>query len=212
MHVHELNPKKTLIVLVAFMLLLVVGFITMKKPLINYQLDMNQSLEMLHDADAYFHPGQLAEMIGSKDKNVVLIDLRNNFEYSRGAIPGAENISTVDLTRKENIERLQELQKQDVTVVFYAEDQLQANGPWMLFRQLGFDNVKILMGGYAFYQKWQHDVSGLQKDDSYITGIQRHDFSKAAVNTMAIEEDRKSDKPAIQITRRKKPVVASGGC
>ena len=212
MHVHELNPKKTLIVLVAFVLLLAIGFLTMKKPLINYQLDMEQSLEMLHDSDVYFHPGQLAEVIDNKDNNIVLIDLRNNFDYSRGAIPGAENISTVDLIREENIERLQEFQKQGVTVVFYDEDQLQANGPWMLFRQLGFDHIKILLGGYAHYQKWQHDVSGLQKDDSFITGVQRYDFSEASANTLVLEDDQSNDRPAIQITRRKKPAIASGGC
>ncbi len=212
MHVHELNPKKTLIVLVAFVLLLLIGFLTMKKPLINYQLDMKESLEMLHDSNAYFHPGQLDEIIGNRDDNVVLIDLRNNFEYSRGAIPGAENISTVDLIRKENIERLRKFHEQNVTVVFYAEDQLQANGPWMLFGQLGFDHIKILLGGYDYYQKRQDDLNGLQKDDSYITGIQRHDFREAAANILVLEEDQNSDKPAIQITRKKKPAVASGGC
>lgn len=212
MHVHELNPKKTLIVLVAFVLLLLIGFLTMKKPLVNYQLDMRQSLEVLHDSSAYFHPDQLAAMLQNTEKKLVLIDLRNNFEFSRGAIPGAENISTVDLTRKESIERLQDLHEQNVTVVFYGEDQLQANGPWMLFRQLGFDHIKILLGGYYYYQKWQHDINSSQKDDTYITGIQRHDFSEAAANAPVIEEEQNSDKPALQMTRRKKPTVTSGGC
>lgn len=212
MHVHELNPKKTLIVLVAFVLLLLIGFITMKKPLINYQMDMKQSIEILHDTDAYFHPAQLVDVLNKTEQKVVLIDLRNNFEFGQGAIPGAENISTVDLTLEENIERLQEFQKQDVTVVFYGEDQLQANGPWMLFNQLGFNNVKILLGGYNYYREWHDSATDSLMDDSYITGVPKYDFSEVAVSTIVSDEEQNTDKPAINITRRKKATIVSGGC
>ncbi len=212
MHVHELNPKKTLIVLVAFVLLLSIGFLTMKKPLISYQLDMKQSIEMLHDSNAYFHPAQLVDVLNKTEQKVMLIDLRNNFEFGQGAIKGAENISTVDLTREENIERLQELQKQGVTVVFYGEDQLEANGPWMLFNQLGFNNVKILLGGYNFYRKWQESATDSLMDDSYITGVPKYDFSDVAASSIVADEEQNTDKPAINITRKKKATVAEGGC
>lgn len=212
MHVHELNPKKTLIVLVAFVLLLLIGFLTMKKPLINYQLDMKQSIEMLYDSNAYFHPAKLVDVLNKTEQKVVLIDLRNNFEFGQGAIPGAENISTVDLTREENIERLQEFQKQGVTVVFYGEDQLEANGPWMLFNQLGFNNVKILLGGYNFYREWQDNAMDSLMDDSYIRGVPRYDFTEVAAGSIVSDEEQNTDKSAINITRRKKPAVASGGC
>lgn len=212
MHVHELNPKKTLIVLVAFVLLLLIGFLTMKKPLLNYQLDMKQSLEMLHDSNAYFYPARLADVLNKTEQNVVLIDLRNNFEFGQGAIPGAENISTVDLTREENIERLQELQKQGVTVVFYGEDQLEANGPWMLFNQLGFSNVKVLLGGYNYYRKYKGNATDSLMEDSYMKGVRKYDFSEVAVSTLVSDEEQNSDKPAINVTRRKKATIVSGGC
>ncbi len=100
MHVHELNPKKTLFVLLLFVAVIVIGFLTMRKPLLTYHRDMKQSLRVLKDTDAAFYPYQLANVISKKDKNVVLIDIRNKFAFSRGHIPGAENISAYGLQIK----------------------------------------------------------------------------------------------------------------
>ena len=80
------------------------------------------------------------------------------FKYGRGHIPGAENISSIDLLKEENIERFEQLKKDGMTVVVYADNQLDANGPWMVLRQLGYDNVKILLGGYNYYKEWETNL------------------------------------------------------
>jgi 3-mercaptopyruvate sulfurtransferase SseA len=213
MHVHELNPKKTLIALLAFVILLLVGFFTMHKPLMTYQLDMKQSLEMLHQQDACFYPWQLTNVLNKKDKDVVLIDIRDKFTYGQGHIPGSENISAFDLTKEENISRLESFKDQGLTVVLYGKDQLQANAPWMLFRQVGFDNVKILLGGYDYYLAHQSDLMGTKTDKTFLKGLARYDFAKVAAKTgaMAGKTKVKTKKPVI-IRRKKKAVVASGGC
>ena len=84
MHVHELNPWRTLIALSAFVIILIVGFLTMSKPLISYKSDMNQSVEMLNQDDAFFYPWQLDEFIKNKPQNVVLFDIRDNFVFGQG--------------------------------------------------------------------------------------------------------------------------------
>ena len=212
MHVHELNPWRTLIVLIAFALLILVGFLTMKKPVLKYQLDMNESLAILHDTSSYLHPVQLLKTIDDSEKNMVLIDLRSSFNYSQGAILGAENISTIELTKNENIKRLKKLQEQGIAVVFYDETQLQANGPWMLFRQLGFNNIKILLGGYSYFVKLKNGQADPNIDNSYLTGVANYDFSEMELNKPSITTDPNANRSAINITRRKKAAVASGGC
>jgi len=212
MHVHELNPKKTLIALVAFVLLLVVGFLTMHKPLLSYELNMKQSLQMLKEQNTCFYPYQLVGVLNKKDKNVVLIDLRNHFVYGQGHIPGAENISAYDLTRKENIDRMENFKKQGVTVVLYGEDQLQINGPWMLFRQVGFDNVKILLGGYKYYLKHQNDLSATKTDKSYLKGNAQYDYAKVASSSATVGDAPVKTKKTLIVHRRKKAAAAAGGC
>jgi len=212
MHVHELNPKKTLITLVVFVIVIIVGFLTMHKPLMTYKLDMKQSLSMLSKPDACFQPWQLVDVLNKKDKNVVLVDIRNNFDYGQGHIPGSENISAYDLTKKENIERLKSFKKQGLTVVLYGDNQLQANAPWMLFRQVGFDNVKLLLGGYDYYKIHEDSLSKTKNDTSYLKGIPRYNFAKVASSKNTTTVSTKKVKKPVIIRRKKKAAVASGGC
>lgn len=212
MHVHELNPKRTLITLLAFAILLLVGFLTMHKPLLNYNLDMNQSLQLVKDSSAYFYPSQLAGADGKMDKNIVLIDLRNNFVFGQGHIPGAENISAYDLTLEDNIKRLQGFKDENVTVVFYADNQLQANGPWMLFRQLGFDNVKILLGGFNYYKEMNNGISDSLNKRSYLKEVPKYDYAQLVNAGKSDSIVQKETKTEVKIVRRTKTKAVSGGC
>ncbi len=212
MHVHELNPKKTLVVLLIFVAVLIIGFVTMRKPLLTYHKDMKQSLRMLKETNVCFYPYQLADVINKKNKDVVLIDIRNKFTFSLGHIPGAENISAYDLTNKENVDRLKAFQKNGITVVLYGKDQLQANGPWMWFRQVGFDNVKILLGGYDYYKAHKDNLAQTKEDSSYLKGIAQYDYAKVASSKTDIAGSSQKVKKHVVIRRKRKVVVASGGC
>jgi len=212
MHVHELNPWRTLTALSIFVIILIVGFITMHKPLITYKLDMKQSLEEVKKADAYFYPWQLSSFINKETKNVVLFDIRDNFVFGQGHIPGAENLSAQDLTREESIERLEDLKAKNVIVVLYGEDQLQANGPWMLFRQAGFDNVKVLLGGYQYYVQHKNDLAATKTDSTFQKGIARYNFAEMAAPKDGSAISSAPVKKPVEVTRRKKTSAAAGGC
>jgi rhodanese-related sulfurtransferase len=212
MHVHDLNPKKTLITLIGFTILLIIGFLTIHRPTLNYNLDMKQSLEMLNDSNDFFYPYQLISFLNKTNKDVVLIDLRNNFIYGQGHIPGAENISAFDLALKENIDRLENFKKQGMTVVFYGDDQLQANGSWMLFRQLGFDNIKILLGGYQYYIQHENDLVSSPNKRDYVKGDARYDYAKVAATPTTVNVKEQDGPKSLIINRKKKHTVSAGGC
>ncbi len=211
MHVHELNPWRTLIVVAIFVIIIIIGFFTLPKPLISFKLDMDQSIEELNSTDALFSPSQLDSFLNKKMSNVVLFDIRDNFIYGQGHVPGAENMSANDLAQEESIERLEELQKQNYTVVLYGEDQLQANGPWMLFRQAGFSNVKILLGGYHLYVEYKDSLRYI-KPDEFQTEIPRYDYVEMASPKEGSEINNSGNKKQVTIQRRTKTNVAAGGC
>ncbi len=213
MHEHELNPWRTLIVLSVFAVLIVIGFFTLQKPTMKYDLNMKESLTVLNDKDACFYPWQLEEVINKEVNNVVLFDIRDRFTYGQGHIPNSENISAFDLTNEENIKRLENLKKQNITVVLYGDDQLQANGPWMLFRQAGFKNVKVLLGGYKYYSEHKEDLAATKADKSYIKGTPRFDYAKIASQSKTdFEQTGSSIKKKVVVRRKKKVKAASGGC
>jgi len=212
MHVHELNPWRTLIALSAFVIILIVGFVTMRKPLLTYKLDMKQSVQQLDNPEAYFYPWQLENFLQKKMQNVVLYDIRNNFTYGQGHIPGAENLSANDLSQKESIKRLEDLKDKNVTVVLYGDDQLQAIGPWMLFRQVGFDNVKVLLGGYNYYAQHKDNLAATKSDTSYLKGVPKFDYAEMAAPKDGSAIQSTTEKKPVEVRRRKKTTVAAGGC
>ncbi len=211
MHIHELNPWRTLIALSAFVLVLIIGFVTRPKPLLSYEKTMSESVDALVESDAYFYPWDLESVISGEIDTIVLFDLRNNFVFGQGHIPGAENLSASVLSREENIERMKNLRDMGVTVVLYGETQLDANGPWMLYRQVGFNNVKILLGGYSYYLENKEDLYSTVDDDAYIKGFARYDYAEMAAPKEGAAVSSETEKP-VQVQRRQKTNVASGGC
>lgn len=213
MHVHELNPWRTMIALSLFVVLLIVGFFTMYHPFITFDKDMKQSLEDLNQADALYYPWQLESFINKQEQNVVLFDIRDRFVYGQGNIPGSENISAHDLTLDESIKRLEDLKDKNMTVVLYGEDQLEANGPWMLFRQVGFDNVKVLLGGYQYYVQHKDNLAASKNDTTLLKGNPKYDFAGiiSAMGGVAMSEQSDTKKPVV-VTRKVKAKSAAGGC
>lgn len=211
MHIHELNPWRTMIALSVFVLILIVGFLTRPKPLLTYEKTISESVDALQESDAYFYPWDLEKVIAKETENVVLFDIRDNFIFGQGHIPGAENLAASVLSQEDNIERMKELRDMGVTVVLYGEDELQANGPWMLFRQVGFNNVKLLLGGYSYYKEHEDDLSATKEDDSFKKGIARFDYAEMAAPKDGSAISTETEKP-VQIQRRKKTNVAAGGC
>lgn len=212
MNIHETNPWRTLTALSIFVIIVIIGFITMSKPLIPYQLDMKQSLQELKKTDACFYPWQLSSFLNKEAKDIVLFDIRDNFVFGQGHIPGAENLSAQELSKKESIERLEELKDKNITVVLYGEDQLQANGPWMLFRQVGFDNVKVLVGGYQYYIQHKDNLAASKKDSTCQIETPRYNFAEMATPKVVESIIVKSEKKPVEVTRQKKAASAAGGC
>lgn len=213
MKINELNPWKTMTgILSVFVIIIIIGFLTMSKPLISYKLDMNQSISELNNKDALFTPAQLDDFLKNKSVNVVLFDIRDNFVFGQGHIPGAENMSANDLSKKENIELLNELYKKGVTVVLYGENQLQANGPWMLFRQAGFENVKILLGGYTFYTQNKDSLNTAAGTNKFLKEIERYDFTSMAAPKDGTNSAASVEKKQVNVTKRGKSAAAKGGC
>ena len=212
MHVHELNPSRTLTTVVIFVFVLIIGFLTMQKPLITYEKNLPQSITDLTEAEGIFYPWELEAVINNQTDTIFLVDIRDNFSFGQGHIPGAENISANDLVKKENIKRLHKLKEMQITVVLYGEDELQANGPWMVFRQSGFGNVKLLLGGYQYYAENKDDLYSTVDDDAYFKGFPRYNFAEKAAPKNGAALNQATEKKPVEVRRREKTNIAAGGC
>ncbi len=212
-HVHETNPKRTFVTVVIFIAVIVVGLLTLTSPKLKYVLSPDETIELVTLGEQVMYPYELEDIFSGAIDTVILIDIRDRFEFGRGHIKGAENISAITLLKQDNIKRLEQLKEDGMTVVIYGNDQLQANGPWMVFRQLGFDNVKILLGGYEFYSAWEDMLGDTYYEDSYMLGAPRFDYAEVAASaTITTSDDGDAAKKPVSVKRKKKSTVAEGGC
>ncbi len=212
MREHKSNPWITIVGFSAIVIIIIASIIVMSKPVLTYKTDLHESLEDLTNKDALFYPWQLNDLLNNKMQNVALFDIRNDYVFSHGHIPGAENIQAEDLSKKEFIKRLNKLKEKNITVVLYGDDQLQANGPWMLFRQVGFSNVKVLLGGYQYYIQHQNDLSAIKADTTFEKGVPMYDFAKMAAPKNGAAVNVENEKKTVEIRRRKKTTSVAGGC
>ncbi len=212
-HVHETNPKRTFVTVIIFVVVIVVGLLTIRSPKLKYELSPSQTVELVTSEEHVMYPYELEDIFSGAIDTVILIDIRNKFEFGRGHIDGAENISAITLLSQDNIKRLKQSMDNGMTIVIYGNNQLEANGPWMVFRQLGFDNVKVLLGGYNFYKEWKDMLGDTYYEDSYLLGAPRYDYAEVASSTAIVqgEDDPESKKP-VTVKRKKKSSVAEGGC
>ncbi len=85
----------------------------------------------------------LPQQIPAEDwKKIQIIDARDAEQYAQGHIPGALNVEW-----RQIVARRQEVRRDGLVVVYCNTGSLSAQAVFSL-RLLGWDNVKVLQGGY----------------------------------------------------------------
>ncbi len=163
----ELSRTKRLsIAALVFAVIIVIGLVTVNRPDFEYA---KSTQDVLTEAMASDYLLPVEDAIKMKDQ-LQFIDLRNQSDFIVGHIDDAINISTHSLLSEESVELLGDASK---IFVLYGDGQLEANGPWMVLKQLGYDNVKVMAGGYEQFVKG---------GDTIKMGVARYDFAKEMVD------------------------------
>ena len=193
--------------MVIFVIVIIAGLLTLTNPRLKYALTPEQTILMVVSDDNGISPDKLDNFLTGSQVNIEVIDIRNHYEFARGHISGAKNISAVELLEKDNIKWLKQLQKDGFVVIIYGEDQMQANGPWMVFQQIGLDNVSVLLGGYQYYLSYKN-----QKAKTYSPDKAEFNYAEVAkVSTVGNETNKPAKKNTI-VRRKKKGAAVAGGC
>jgi rhodanese-related sulfurtransferase len=149
----------------------------------------------------------------------IFVDVRGKYEYERGHIENAINIPLSDLLDEENKALYENWLKDSITVVLYGNDELEANAPWMLMYQLGYTNMRVLLGGYGYIDRLYLD----QLEDGEVYSVEDPQYDFAGIILKVKEEKEKPTEvvvPAPKKVEKKKEVIiekkvkkaAEGGC
>lgn len=192
------------------MLLLAIGtlFVSSEEEL--EQIVAQELLQEMVQPTRYMTTDQVAELIIHGDPALMLVDVRPESEYAEFALPGSLNIPLENLVDEDN---LSYFGIPGIDYVFVSNDDIAADEAWVLTKRLGYSSTYVMKGGLNCWMetiidpKEPSEVEGTDAFNTYAfrKGAQQY-FTGSGVS------ESESSKVTIDVQRRQKTDVASGGC
>ena len=206
-----MKGKRILIAVSIFVIVIIIGILTIHKPEVSYTLTPEQTLgNALSLADEIF-PEDIVYIVEDTMPGYQLIDIRTPYDYIKGHIQSAVNIPYNIMLEEENLDFLRALDQDSVIIILYGNDQSQANCPWMLLRQIGIENVKVMLGGYDYFSTGILDLYDMPDIPEYLVEEPKYDFPELIQNNAA-QDVNVEEAEIILPKRKKKEAAAEGGC
>ena len=101
-------------------------------------------LKEILSSNRYLTSDEVAKRIIDGDPTLYLVDVRSKEEFEAYSLPDAENVPLPNILDEEREEKL----NQDVLdVIFFSNDDIDAEQAWALCRRQGYLNLYVLKGG-----------------------------------------------------------------
>lgn len=206
----ELTRMNRLIVATTiFVFIIIIGLLTFRMPDYEYKVPAGELVAELVNSPGTITADEALANAGVGNGRVVLVDLRNPYDFNRGTLENAINIPVSDILDEENMEYFRQLDEDSVTPVLFGENERVANGARMFLRQLGFKSFKVLEGGYGCLAN-----KGVQEPSPACGGeepiLDYAAFMEALGGSGAAAADR--EPVTIQPVKRTKKTTTEGGC
>ena len=199
------RTKRISISAVLFLLIILIGFLTFKTPKHVFKKNTAITLEKIIKKDYIVTLNDLDTM---DPATYTIIDIRSNYEYTKGHMQDALNISSHDIFNAGSIEFLDNLKANDESIILYGKDPDNANTGWMLLYQLGYDNVKILCIETEYIDK-TFRIKNTPLEKPYANYAQV--MTSAKIRKPEITIKKKPKKKVVTVQKKKKR-LPEGGC
>lgn len=198
------KTKRISIAAVIFILAVIIGLLTYKRPKYIYANNTKDTLEKITSENYYITLEAL------KNPDYVLIDIRNQYEFEKGHLENAINIYASEILSDDNAKVFDELKESNKTAVLYGNSPQEVNAPFLILYQLGYDNIKLLAIENSYLQnKLISKTSDIEKSEADVTAFINESIKNAnmAPTVKAVEPPKK-----VITVQKKKKAAAEGGC
>ncbi len=159
----------------------------------------------------YVSTNKVAKWMIEKDPSIELIDVRGADQYKAFSLPNAINIPLDSLITPSGSEYFG---IPGTRVVLFANDDILSDQAWVLLRRLGFKGNYVMKGGL---NRWIETIIRPKKpsETDPETAFKVYEFREGArlyFTGAKLNASSKTSKTKVVFKRKKKAVVASGGC
>jgi len=206
-------------ILALILVILAAGLVLLPKYQKHEGINPEELLSKAISPERYISTDILADRLVNQDPSFILIDVRDEAEYTKYSLPNAINIPLKKLLDEESTPYLNQAQ---YNVVFFSNDNLYADQAWILCNRLGFKNLKVLKGGI---NNWFLTIINppLPTENMAALDFELYSSRKAASMYFGVvyPEQIKVDKPIVVkkptpkkviTVEKKKKAPAEGGC
>lgn len=205
------RTKRISISAVLFLLVIIIAVLAFKQP---EHIFVNNTETTLQKIIAKEYILTLDQFNAIDSSQYALIDVRRNFEFSKGHLNNAINISIHQAFNENTTEFLRNLKNGNKTIILYGKNPDEANSAWMLLYQLGYENVKILSVKTEFTDnKFQVKNSAIEKPAVNFAQVMKKATEKPKKIKVIKKVAPKKVAPKKVIPKpKKKKRVPEGGC
>lgn len=158
----ELKKTKRLsISVIGYLAIILIGVLSLGKSDPRFTESRASLLSEIEEMNHEIFPDEVLEIVANQDETYLLVDLRSEYAFVKNHLDGAVNIPKNMLLEKENLQFFDKAVSDSLIVILYGETQLDANGPWMVLYQLGYPNLKVLLGGYKTISNPEFDPDNI---------------------------------------------------
>jgi len=201
------KTKRISIAVTLFILVVLIGVLSFKRPKNLYYFNTAETLQQLASEDLFI------SLTDISNPDYVLVDVRKSYDFDRGHLENAVNISSSDILEESNINVFKELQTNNKTVVLYGKNPEEAIAPFMILYQLGYTYLKVLPIEKSYNQNsLETKVVEVEKYDNDIKTFIAESVKKAT--ELSVQKVIPPPPPPRKIitVEKKKKAPAEGGC
>ncbi len=172
-----------------------------------YAMNADSTLENLMSTD------YLVSIDNLNNPDIALVDIRSPYEFEKGHLENAINIPTPEILKEENKAIFEELKNSAKITVLYGKDLEEANLPFLLLYQLGYDNLRLLSADNTYLQnKLITQETNIEKPVADIPAFIDKSIKEAEIKVEVKEKVKMPAPKKIIPVKKKKKRPVEGGC
>lgn len=203
--------KKAYYIMAVFLLLLGIGLVILPDREHYDEASPRELLSDLRNPSRFISTDKVAEMIIDQDPTLLLVDVRDMYDFLDYSLPGAHSIPLEEILMYNWVDSLSYDRSK---IVLFSNSDILADQAWILLKRENHDNIHIMKGGLNCWFETIIQPSPPAETDAD-EEIDLYQFRKGASIYFlggAAPVEQETGSQTVIVKRKNKTKVVEGGC